>query len=419
MDAVFKRAGLEVERAAFDESGMFSVSNAEVICSAFRTPELLKDYKFPLQPIGRMHFALYTTPSRAMSMMSVKITDWPKMRVGYSPVSQGQDSDRENYFNHARLSPEYVEYPTSTGAEEALRAGDVDVLFLYTPFGKRPEGLVEVVPIGARNVYFAVRNDRPELYQKLRDAYRSYYIEEIDQFDALREKLLGFPKPQKRVRVAAYARGNLLEITPDGVMSGALDMWLKTICSHTHWELDFVFGGYDESLSDVKEGKLDIIGGIGFDVSRRPHYRFPHTPMGMLRVYLWTRPGSPYRPGDPKSWKGMKVGMLSGAISSQRAKRQFDRDASEVSYREYATDRAMLAAYFKGEIDACIDVEQPELANEVALHLYASHPMYICTSIKRTDLFDELRGMRRLAEVHAHDQRAPLRSAQRDGGPDA
>ena len=98
MDAVFKRAGLEVERTAFDESGMFSVSNAEVICSAFRTPALLKDYKFPLQPIGRMHFALYTTPSRAMSMMSVKITDWPKMRVGYSPVSQGQNDDREKYF---------------------------------------------------------------------------------------------------------------------------------------------------------------------------------------------------------------------------------------------------------------------------------------------------------------------------------
>ena len=390
MDAVFKRAGVEAERAAFDESGMFSVSNAEVICSAFRTPALLKDYKFPLQPIGRMRFALYTTPSRAMSMMSVKITDWPKMRVGYSPVSQGQNDDREKYFQHARLSPDYVEYPTSGGAVEALRAGNVDVLFLYTPFGKRPEGLVEVVPIGARNVYFAVRNDRPELFQKLRDAYRSYYIEEIDQFDALREKLLGFPKPQKRVRVAAYARGNLLEITPDGVMSGALDVWLKTICSHTHWELDFVYGGYDESLSDVKDGKLDIIGGIGFDVSRRSHYRFPHTPMGMLRVYLWTRPGNRYRPGDPKSWKGMKVGMLSGAISSQRAKRQFDRNASDVSYREYATDRAMLAAYFKGEIDACIDVEQPELANEVALHLYASHPMYICTSIKRADLFDEL-----------------------------
>ena len=390
MDAVFKRAGLEVERAAFDEAGMFSVSNAEVICSAFRTPALLKNYTFPLQPIGRMHFALYTTPSRAMSMMSVKITDWPKMRVGYSPVAQGQNEDREKYFQHARLSPDYVEYPTSAGAEEALRTGKVDVLFLYTPFGKRPEGLVEVVPIGARNVYFAVRNDRPELFQKLRDAYRSFYVDEIDQFDAWRERLLGFPKPQKRVRVAAYARGNLLEITPDGVMSGALDVWLKTICSHTHWELDFVFGGYDESLSDVKDGKLDIIGGLGFDVSRRAHYRFPHTPMGMLRVYLWTRPGNRYRPGDPKSWKGMRVGMLSGTISAQRAKRQFDRDASEVSYREYATDRAMLAAYFKGEIDACIDVEQPELANEVALHLYASHPMYICTSIKRADLFDEL-----------------------------
>jgi signal transduction histidine kinase len=50
----------------------------------------------------------------------------------------------------------------------------------------------------------------------------------------------------------------------------------------------------------------------------------------------------------------------------------------------------MIAAYFKGDIDACIDVEMPELANEVALHLYASHPMYICASLKRSDIFDDL-----------------------------
>ena len=68
MDEVFKKAGIEIERAAFDKSGLFSVSNAEVICSAFRTPALLKDYDFPIQPLGRMHFALYATPSRAMSM---------------------------------------------------------------------------------------------------------------------------------------------------------------------------------------------------------------------------------------------------------------------------------------------------------------------------------------------------------------
>ena len=390
MDCVFKDAGITAETVEFDADHMMVVSNAEVICSAFRNPDLLENYNFPLQPLGRMHYALYATPNHAISMMSTKITDWPRMRVGYSPVSQGQNQDRQHYFEHANLTPQYVEYPTSEGAVKALHDGEIDALFLYTPFSKRPEGLVEVVPIGARNVYFAVRKDRPELLERLRRAYRRHYIDHIDHIDKWREELLGVPKPPKRVRIAAYSRGDLFEVSPDGECSGAFENWVKTICSHTRWTPDYVYGDFDESIEDVKSGRLDIIGGLGFTSSRRDSFLYPHTPIGMLRVYLWARPDSPYKPGDPSSWKGMRVGMLTGAVSSERAKRQFDQEASGVTYVEYHSDRALIDAYFKGEVDACIDVEMPELAKEKALHLYASHPMYICTSLNREDLFGEL-----------------------------
>ena len=394
MDEVFKAAGLEHEHVPFDENGLMVVSNSEVICSAFRTEKLLRDYDFPLQPFGRMHFALYTTPDRAMSMMSVKITEWPRMRIGYSPVSQGQatNDDRENYFRHARLAPEYVNIPTSAGAVEALKNGEIDALFLYTPFGKRPPGLVEVVPIGSRNVYFAVRKDRPELLAKLSKAYRDIYIDRIDEIDAMREKLLGVPKPAKRVRIAAYSRGDLFEVTPDGVRSGAFEGWMKAICGRTHWTTDYVYGDYDESLADVRNGRLDMIGGLGFAASRRNSFLYPHTPIGMLRVYLWAHPGSKYVPGDPDSWKGMKVGLLSGTLSSERAKRQFSAQGYGVTFKEYSSDAKMLKDYFAGKLDACVDVEMPDLDDEKALHVYASHPMYICTSLNRKDLFEELEG---------------------------
>ena len=423
MDDVFKSAGLEAKRSAFGADNMFVAADAEVICSTFRTEALLKDYSFPLQPLGRMHFALYATPDRAMAMMSTKISEWPRMRVGYSPVSQGDAGDRKRYFDNARLSPEYVEYPTSAGAVQALRDGEIDVLFLYTPFGKRPKGLVEVVPIGARNVYFAVRNDRPELMKKLGRAYREYYIDHIDKIDALRTELLGIPKPPKRVRVAAYMRGDLFNVTPDGEKSGSLEMWMKSLCGVTRWTPDFVYGGYDESIADVKNGRLDMIGGLGFDASRRNDFLFPHTPIGMLRVYLWTHPeNTQYKAGDPSTWEGMRVGMLSGTISAQRAKRQFDHDSLGITYREYTTDHEMVKAYFANEVDACIDVEMPELSNEVPLHRYTSHPMYICTSTKRTDLFNELeraleevcddfpKYMRMISERHygSHHEMVPL-----------
>ena len=193
MDIVFEKAGITPVEATYGKDAQLTGTNAEVICSAFRTPALLENYLFPYQPLGRMHYGLYASPSKAAEIMSVKITDWPRMRVGYSPVSQGSNNDREDYFKHATLRPEYVEYPTSAGAVEALHAGDIDALFLYTPFSKRPEGLVEVVPIGDRNVYFAVRKDRRDLFKKLAATWRSVYIDDIDQIDAWRETLLGIP----------------------------------------------------------------------------------------------------------------------------------------------------------------------------------------------------------------------------------
>ena len=391
MACVLTNSHATARHVEFNEDGLIETSKVDLICSAFRTPELLQSYDFPLQPLGRMHYALYATPSRAVSMMSTRITDWPRMRVGYSPVAQGQNSDRTDYCDHAKLSPEYIPYRTSEGAVKALREGEVDALFLYTPFSKRPKELVEIVPIGTRNVYFAVKKGRPELLASLTKTYRNCYIDYVDKIDGWREELLGIPKPVNRVRVAAYQRGGLFSVTPDGEFSGALEQWMKSICGVTHWTLDFVHGGYDESVEDVRNGRLDMIGGLGLDVSRRGAFLYPHTPMGMLRVYLWTHPkNTQYKPGEPSSWEGMRVGMLAGTVSAQRAKRQFVGEVSGVTYKEYATDREMLNAYFGGEVDACIDVEMPELANEIALHLYASHPMYICTSLARKDLFDQL-----------------------------
>ena len=390
MQDVFAYAGLETVHLPFGEDHLMVSTNAEVICSVFRNPDILENYDFPVQPLGRMHFALYTTPDRALAMKSTKITEWPRMRVGYSPVSQGQNQDRQTYFQHARLSPEYVEIPTSAGAVDALKEGDIDALFLYTPIGRRPEGLTEIVPIGERNVYFAVRKDRPELLKALAKAYRECYIDHIGKFDEWREKFLGIPKPARRVRVAAYARGEFFGITPDGDHTGAFDAWMKSLCGNTHWTPDYVYGDFDESLDAVREGRLDIVAGIGFTPSRRGKFLFPHTPIGMLRVYLWTHPDSPYKPGDPSTWTGMKVGLLSGTVSAERAQRQFDKEGTGISYRWFHSERTMFDAYFSGEIDACVDLEQSELASERALHVYAAHPMYVCAATNRTDLFEEL-----------------------------
>ena len=393
MEEVFRRAGIVPEWTKPGTRATTPENDADVICSAFRTPELLEKYDFPLQPMNKMRFALYADPKRAKDMIATTLTDWdwPNMKVGYSPVAQGQSDDRTRYFEHAQLTPGgYVEYPTSAGAVQALLKNEVQALFLYTTGTCIPESLAQIVPIGTRNAYFAVKKGKPELLAALTRAYRDFYIDGIDKIDALREKHLVLPKPVNRVRVAAYSRGDIFSISPDGAHSGVLDKWLKTICSVTRWDLDYVYGDFDECVSDLKSGRLDLLGGIVFDETRSDSMLFPRTPIGMLRLYLWTHKGSSYKPGSPKTWRGMKVGVLAGSRGAAGVRSQLDTEKFGIDCREYPSDREMLRAYFSGEVDACIDVEMPELAEEVALHLYSSRPMYICVAKGRRDLFDAL-----------------------------
>ena len=384
MEEVFKTAGIE------PTWGASAGEDADVICSAFRTPELLEKYDFPLQPMSRMHFALYAEPQRSKEMLATRITDWPTMKVGYSPVSQGQSDDRTKYFQHVSLSPEYVEFSRSADAVQALHSGRVDVLFLYTPFARRPKDVVEVVPIGARNTYFAVKKGKGELLVRLAKAYRDFYIDRIDRVDELRERHFGVQKPANRVRIAAYSRGDIFNVSPEGDHSGVMETWLKAICSTTQWELDYVYGSYEESIADVKKSRLDIIGGVSFDVTRRGSFLYPHTPIGMLRVYLWTHKSLPYEPGSPHTWRGMKIGLLTGTVSAQRVKKHLEEEPLGVTFREYSSDREMLRAYFGGEVDACVDVEMPELVHETALHLCVAHPMYICAAPGKGEIFTAL-----------------------------
>ena len=391
MHDVLKEAGIDHSFLAFGDDGLMDITNADVICSAFRTKRLLEDFDFPLQPLCRMHFALYATPSRADELMTTKITEWPSMRIGYAPVSQGQISndDRERYFENAQLSPRYVEIPTSAGAIEALHKGEIDALFLYTPAGRRPQGVVEIVPIGSRNVYFAVTKRKPELLKKLASAYRTCYIDHVDMYDELREKYLGIRKPSNRVRIAAYSRGDMFGVSPDGEHSGALEAWMKTIVDHTRWRVDFVYGSFEESVADVMGGRLDIITGIGMAEGRRGKLLYSHAPVGMLRIYLWAKEDSPYRPGERETWHGMKVGIIAGTISGRRAKQLLDGDAT-ITCVEFSSGDDMLDAYFRGDIDACVDVESARLKDEKALGLCVSTPMYMCVSPARDDVLKEL-----------------------------
>ena len=108
MNDVFQTAGVETENIGFGDDHLADVTNADVICSAFRTKKLLENFDFPQQPLGRMHFALYATPSRAMELMSTKIgcaSATRRSRRARSPTTTASSTSSMRVFR--RLTSRY------------------------------------------------------------------------------------------------------------------------------------------------------------------------------------------------------------------------------------------------------------------------------------------------------------------------
>ena len=147
------------------------------------------------------------------------------------------------------------------------------------------------------------------------------------------------PKPKNRVRIAAFERGELFRVSADGKRSGRLEEWIRALCDVAHWTPDYVYGSFEQSLEDVRSGRLDLIGGVAFTPERGEALLFPHSACGMLRIYLWAHRNSPYKAGQPETWGGMKLGLLAGTNSGRLMKEQVEKSGRDIEVREFALER--------------------------------------------------------------------------------
>lgn len=386
MSRVFAEAGLECEHLPQDEYAVEPPQEAEFVCSLFRTPRLLTQYLFPLQPLSRMRFALYAPAKRAAELKAMPIVSWPRLKVAYSPVLQGVDLDREHFFAANALQSDPVSYPTSVGAVDAVVRGEADVLFLYTAVGQAPTNLTEILEVGQRNVYFGVRKDKVAFFDRITKAYRRFYVREIAAIDALRERHFGTPPPTDRVRIAAYEFPSVLSVTGDGVRLGLLSDAISVLQRQSPRAVDWVYGSYAESLDDVEKGRLDLsadlVSGDGF--CRKMIYT--QQTLGRPRIALVTPPEAPYEPNRITTWRGMRLGILEGVHKNDLLRRRFDAIGAGVELVPFARDSELFEAYRARRVDAALTAPRTELAFEKELLVLTPDPVKICVSSRCPEL---------------------------------
>ena len=386
MADVFALAGVESEPVAADPHAPDPPATADVILSTFRTTELLETFDFPLQPLCPMPVRLYAPAARARQLRTLPMAAWPSLRVAYAPVLPDEDGVSARFFTQGVSAHEPDEYPDSCAAEEAVHAGRADVLLLCAPDSGRPRDLEEVGTLGARNVYFAVRRTRPDLFRQLSEAYRKLYVEEVAFLDAQRQALLGVSPPANRVRVAAHVHPGVFSVSGDNCRQGLISDWMEQVAQSAGWQLDWVYGSLTQGTTDVAEGRLDIVAGVTDSPERRNLFWFTSDPIGQLQLFLWTHPDLPYEPNEVETWKGMRIGCLRGANKSAQLAGHLTAVGAQVSFVFFDTDVELNEAYTRREVDAVLSMARPEFIYEKKLLVLVPEPVYICAAKPRVSL---------------------------------
>ena len=361
-----------------------------VVLAAFRTPEMLEQYDFPDQPLTRMHFGLYALRDKAEKLKNTNLKDWGTLSVAYAPIAMGRNDDRTRFFKDNSIQARFYEFPQSVDAVAAVIDGQVDALMLYSHHGSAPEGLVEVLPISERNVYFAVRKGNKALFDGMCAMHRRVLIHDMDFVDSLRREIFHVEKPEFRVMTAVYVRGGLHSISPIGEESGFIDEWLVEIKKRGGIAFEPVYGTFDECLKSVAAGELDLVCGLTYSKERIRKYGYTHSSVGELYTYLWTKEDSPFGQNDPSTWNDLRVGLLAGAKSSARLKLQLAGVNGKVTFADYPTSEDLYLALDRGEVDGICDIERT--GTEGLKRLFSQRPqiMYFCTAKNKPLLLDAL-----------------------------
>ena len=353
---------------------------ADVVFAAFRTPELLKSFNIPFQPLCRIRFALYATPARARALRAAAPPDWPSLRVAFAPAPCGADDGLKRFFETSGIPHTPVACPTRAAAAQAVERGEADLLFLAAAAGRRPPGLEQVVKIGERNVYFAVSRERGDLFRLLTETYRACYVGEPGLFDTWRKTHFGVEPPTNRVRVAAFAYPGVFQRLGKARPQGRLADWMEILAREKGWTVDWVCGTYAQGADDVAAGRLDLAYGIADTPANRARFAFPPVPVGYRQLILWTPRDAPYVPNDATTWSGMRIAHLQGSPTAQQLRDMLRARGVAAAFVPYENEADLLAAYHRRAVDAVIAAACDGLLYEKRLLVQIPEPAYLCTA---------------------------------------
>ena len=121
----------------------------------------------------------------------------------------------------------------------------------------------------------------------------------------------------KVVRVGWY-EGTYNTTGPDGQRRGYSYEYQQAVAVHTGWKYEYVEGSWAELMSMLKNGQIDLRGGISYTEERSTSMLFSELPMGEDRYYLYVNPSNTdISASNLTTLNEKRIGMMPDTLSTE------------------------------------------------------------------------------------------------------
>ena len=184
---------------------------------------------------------------------------------------------------------------------------------------------------------------------------------------------------------------------------------LQTLSGYTGWQFEYVTCDWSDCFEKLKNGEIDIIGGISYTEDRTQEMLFSDEPMGVEKYYLYADLSrADISASDFKTLNGQKIGVLMGTEPEVMLTEWEEKYVLETEHVNISNNEDVKQKLANHEIDCFVSLEESlwaELGISTITRVGKSSIYYVLNK-DRSDLKEELDNAMR-----ALDEAAPFYTA--------
>ena len=198
--------------------------------------------------------------------------------------------------------------------------------------------------------------------------------------------------PVKVVRVGSF-EDTFNYVNEKGARKGYGYELLQTLSGYTGWQFEYVTCDWSNCFEKLKNGEIDIMGGISYTEDRTEEMLFSDEPMGVEKYYLYADLSrADISASDYKTLNGKKVGVLMGTepeVMLTEWEEKYDLKTQHVNISNNEDVKRKLANH---EIDCFVSLEESFWAERgiSTITRVGESGIYYAINKNRPDLKEEL-----------------------------